>query len=42
MHYQLSNGEKDSMNFESAYDIKEATPKQIEAFREKESKLAQR
>lgn len=39
--YQFSNGIEDSMNFETAYNLKEETQKQIKNFREirKESRL---
>lgn len=40
VHFQLPNGRIGSMNYESAYVLKEATPSQVASFRAKESKLA--
>ena len=39
VHFEYPNGEKDSMNYETAYRMKEAAPSQIREFQERASKL---
>lgn len=42
VRFQLPDGNMESYDFELAYQLKEATPQQIQSFREKESQLAKK